>query len=122
MDKGKHSIDVVAKRVTFGHVTKTIDGEIALTTTFDLSKVTVERMLKRAADAELIAWRAKSGIKQMTTAEAEKQLQNAVIDCSLITERVKHVETEEEKALKEAVKGLLAQGKSVADILSALSK
>ena len=115
MDKGKHKVDLDAKTVTFGHVTKTLDGELLLTTTFDLSKVTPERLYKRAADAELIAWRAKSGIKSLTTAEAEK-FQNITVDCSIVTERVKHVVTEEEKALKAALDKLLSGGMSVKDL------
>ena len=107
MEKGKHSIDVEKKIVTFGHETKTIDGSIILTTSFDFSKVDMKRLLKRAADAELIAWRAKSGIKGLTTVEAEKQLQNVTVDCSAIVEKVKHVETPEEKARKEKVNELL---------------
>lgn len=121
MEKGKHAIDVVKKTVTFGHETKTGDGSVIITTTFDFSNVDMARLLKRAGDAELIAWRAKSGIKEMTTAQAQA-LDNTIVDCSKITERVKKVETPEELALKEVVKGLLAQGKSVADILSALAK
>jgi Xaa-Pro aminopeptidase len=102
MEKGKHTIDVDRRIVTFGHETKTIDGSIILTTSFDFSKVDLKRLLKRAADAELIAWRAKSGIKGLTTAEAEKTLQNSMIDCSAVVERVKHVKSESEKKLEEA--------------------
>ena len=118
MEKGKHHVDTEKRIVTFGHVTKTIDGTIELTTTFNFSKVKLDRLLKRAADAELIAWRAKSGIKNLSTTEAAATLQNAVIDCSKIVERVKHVETADEKALKTLIK----EGKmSVKDILAAIA-
>jgi hypothetical protein len=106
MEKGKHSINIDNRTVTFGHVTKTMDGEIALTTTFDMSKLSMERMMKRAADAELIAWRAKSGIKGLTTIEAQK-LDNIIVDCSIIAVREKHVETPEEKESKAFVKQLI---------------
>lgn len=107
MEKGKHVVDVEKKTVTFGHETKTLDGSIVITTTFDLSNVDLKRLLKRAADAELIAWRAKSGIKGLTTVEA-KELDNVTVDCSKVTERVKHVETEEEKKIKAAVQAIMS--------------
>jgi hypothetical protein len=119
MDKGKHIIDIEKKTVTYGHETKTMDSSIVLTTTIDFSKVDFGRLLKRAGDAELIAWRAKSGIKGLTTAEAGK-FQNAIVDASVEVTREKHVETEEEKQIKAKVKELL--GGSNVNLASLLAK
>lgn len=116
MDKGKFIVDAEKRIVTFGHETKTMDGSVVLTTTFDFSKVKIERLLKRAADAELIGWRSKVGIKKLSTVEAAK-LDNAIVDCAAITERVKHVETAEEKELRELISAAAKNGKSIKDIL-----
>ena len=47
---------------------------INLTTTFDLSNVTPDRLLYFAAKDRLITWRASVGIKKLTEAEAIEKL------------------------------------------------
>lgn len=118
MKTGTFHVDVEKKLVSFGHKTKTLDGFVEVTTTFDLSKVSLDRLLKRAADAELISWRARTGIKGLTTDEALKTLSDQVVDCSAIVQKVKHVETAEEKELKDLIKGAAAKGMSIKDILA----
>lgn len=118
MKTGTFHVDVEKKLVSFGHKTKTLDGYVEVTTTFDLSKVKLDRLLKRAADAELISWRARTGIKGLTTEEALKTLSNQVVDCSDVVQKVKHVETAEEKELKDLIKGAAAKGMSIKDILA----
>lgn len=120
MEKGKFLVDTDKKTVTFGHVTKTMDGEVTLTTTFDFANVGLQRLLYDAGTARLIRWRATAGIKKLATVEAVK-LDNTIVDCSKTIERVKHVETAEEKELKATIQALLA-GKggtkmSMADLL-----
>lgn len=118
MKTGTFHVDVEKRQVSFGHKTKTLDGFVEVTTTFDLSKVSLDRLLKRAADAELISWRARTGIKGLTTEEAMKTLSNQTVDCSAIVAKVKHVETPEEKELRELIKSAAANGKSIKDILA----
>lgn len=125
MDKGKYKVDTEKRLVTFGHVTKTMDGSIALTTTFDYSKVDLGRLLYEAGSHRLITWRAASGIKSLTTEEAKK-LDNITLDCSVTIERKKHVETAEETELKATLKALLSGQNgaklSVNDILKKLKE
>lgn len=126
MEKGKFKVDNANKTVTFGHVTKTMDGEVELTTVFDFSKVNADRLLYDAGTARLIKWRVGSGVKKLTTAEALAKFQNATIDCSIVAERVKHIETPEEKELRETLKALLSgQGGaklSIADLLKRIKE
>jgi len=86
-EKKTYKVNVEEKTVAFNHETKTIDGSIFLTTTFDFSNVGTHRLLYDAGTARLIKWRAGSGIKEMTTADAEAKLQNVTVDCSKVTER-----------------------------------
>ena len=118
MKTGTFHVDMEKKQVSFGHKTKTLDGFVEVTTIFDLSKVSLDRLLKRAADAELISWRARTGIKGLTTDEAMNTLNNQVVDCSAIVSKVKHIETAEEKELKDLIKGAAAKGMSIKDILA----
>ena len=119
MEKGKYSVDVMAKTVTFGHVTKTADGEIELTTVFDFSNVTPARMLYMAGSSALIKWRAGIGIKDMTTVEAQKSEKvHAIVDCSKTVERVASGAKKEMKAL---LSDLLKKGKSIEDIKAMLT-
>lgn len=117
MKTGTFHVDVEKRQVSFGHKTKTLDGFVEVTTTFDLSKVTLDRLLKRAADAELISWRARTGIKGLTTEEAMKTLADQVVDCSAIVQKVKHVETVEEKELRGLMKDAMASGASIKAIM-----
>lgn len=109
---------IVGDVVTFTHVTKTLDGEATLTTSFDFSKVSKVDMMLDAARHRLITWRASSGIKSLSTAEALGKLNHAVVDCSA---RVSKVESEEVKALKDVLAEVQAKGKSLKDILEALN-
>jgi hypothetical protein len=105
---GTFKIDTTKKTVTFfGQKTKTKDGHVVLNTTISYENADDNRLLFDAASHGLIAWRAGSGIKEMTTAEATKNFTNVIVDRSKTSERVKHVETEEEKQLKEILKNML---------------
>lgn len=108
-NKEKVTMKVDGEKVILRHNTKTLDGDAWFTTTFDFSNVSHAQLLKWAADGRKIAWRASAGIKKLTTAEViEKGLIVTEVDCSKTIERVKHVETEEEKQVREAIKTLLA--------------
>jgi len=110
MEKGKFAVNVEKKTVTIGHETKTIDGKVTLTTTFDFSNVSMDRLLKRAADASLITWRAGVGIKGITTAQALETLSDKTVDCSKTQERIKRVVSEEEAKVTKLVQGYMARG------------
>ena len=108
---------IVGNVVTFVHVTKTVDGEATLTTSFDFTNVNRQDLMLNAARHLLITWRASVGIKEMPTHEAMAKLNGQVVDAS---KRVSKVESEETKALKDVLAGLQAKGKSLAEILETL--
>lgn len=123
MEKNTFTIDKDKKTVTLCHETKVLDGSMIFETTFDMSNVKFERMLKRMADAEVISWRSRVGIKGLTKAEVEaKELVKTVVDCSKTVERVKHVETPAEKELKKLMNDALAKGGDLKDIMANLRK
>lgn len=118
-EKKTYKVNVAEKTVTFKHETKTIDGSIFLSTTFDFSKVDVARLLYDAGTARLIKWRAGSGIKEMTTVDAEAKLQNVTVDCSKVTERAPA--SPEVQALREAMKDT-EKMKKIAEFMATLNK
>jgi hypothetical protein len=121
MEKNTFTIDLAKETVTLCHETKTLDGKILCETTFDISGMKASRRLKRIADAEVISWRARTGIKNLTTAEAiEKGLQVTTVDTSKTIEKVKHVETAEEKKIREVVTALMAGKNANTDSLKDL--
>jgi hypothetical protein len=122
MEKNTFTIDAMAETVTLCHETKTTDGKILCETTFDISKMKKERRLKRIADAEVIAWRARTGIKELTTAEAiAKGLQKMTVDTSATLTKVKHVETAEEKELKALVASAMKSGGNMKEIMAKIN-
>jgi len=103
------TVKVIGEIVTLCHNTKTLDGDAWFTTAFDFTNVPHTQLLIWAADGRKIAWRATTGIKKLTTEEiTNKGLLNVNVDCSKTAERVKHVETEEEKELKATIAALLS--------------
>lgn len=124
MEKNTFVVNEKAKTVTLCHETKTLDGSVVFETTFDMSNVSAARMLKRMADAEVISWRARVGIKKLTTAEVlAKNLVKTTVDSSKSIERVKHVETEEEKKIRAAVIAVMSgKGGDVASIKDLMAK
>lgn len=108
-NKEKVTMKVEGETVILKHNTKTLDGDAWFETTFDFTNVSHAQLLKWAADGRKIAWRASAGVKKLTTKEVEeKGLLKVTVDCSKTIERVKHVETEEEKELKATLKALLS--------------
>lgn len=114
MAEEKRTFKVEGKKVHVHHKTQTLDNKdgVWFDTTFDFSACSEAQILKWAADQRTIAWRAGAGVKKLTEAEInEKGLLNVTVDCSKTVERVKHVETAEEKELKDAINAALSAGK-----------
>jgi hypothetical protein len=108
-NKERVTMKVIGETVELHHNTKTLDGDLWFDTTFDFTNVSHAQLLKWAADGRKIAWRATAGVKKLTSAEVvAKNLQVMTVDCSKTIERVKHVETAEEKEMKDVIKALLA--------------
>ena len=120
--KDKRTFQVSGDKCIVKHRTICADNDkgVWFTWTLDFSKVSREQMMKWAADQRVIALRASAGVKKLTTAELEeKGLLEKEFDLSLVTERTKHVETEEEKELKATIKALTAKGDmSIKDLLA----
>jgi hypothetical protein len=102
MSDDKKTFKVSGKIVSFHHETKTIDGSVWLTTRFDFTNVSPDRLIYDAGSSRLIKWRASSGIKEMTTADALKKFSDLTVDCSKTVERAEA--SEEVKELREAMK------------------
>ncbi len=101
------TIKVSGRKVTIiNHETKTSDGSVVLTTTFDFTGCTSDQILAWAASNRLISWRT-SGVKKLTTKEAKEKLTDAVIDCSKGFEAQ---ESEEAKRIKAVVEKIKAGG------------
>lgn len=124
MEKNTFVVNIGAKTVTLCHETQTLDGSVLFETTFDMSAVPMSRLLKRTADADVISWRARVGIKKLTTAEVlAKNLVKTIVDSSKSVERVKHVETEEEKKIRAAVVAIMSgKGGDAASIRELMDK
>jgi hypothetical protein len=117
-NKNTFVVNEAAKTVTFGHTTKTSDGEIYLKTTFDFSEVGMARLIYDAGTARLIKWRQASGIKEMTTSEAEKKFTDLTVDCSKVAIREKADTPSEVAALAKRVKQLMSEGYKVKEAMT----
>ena len=103
-----YAIDGKRVKVTHWCATKNSDGiaDTKFTTIFDFGKCTEADILKMAAKNQVIAWRNANKIKDMTQIEA-KDLDNMVVDCAEVKERVAKPKLSEADAkVLESAKGM----------------
>jgi hypothetical protein len=104
------TVDIAGKRVVIAHTVRALDGQVDLTTTFDLSEVSEEKLLLWAATNRLTRWLTSLETNQLSSAEVKGRFDHLVIECREYFHSNARSISREEKTLIEDLRKLMGEG------------
>jgi hypothetical protein len=114
------NVDIAMKRVVIAHTVEARDGQVDLTTTFDLSDVSEEKVLLWAATNRLTRWITSFDLCQLSSTEVKQRFDHLVIECREYFQSNTPSISREEKIILENLRKSLREGVSLENVLQSL--